>query len=367
MKYALLLALSIISSFSFAQEKPKAENVIVVTFDGYRWQELFGGAQKKILNVKKYAGDKKKMKALYWDKDASVRREKVMPFFWSTIASKGQIYGNKKLGNRVTLTNGYKFSYPGYNEIFSGWGDKRINSNGYGDDPNQNIFDFLLTQKGFDGKMAAFATWDAFPRIINEKRNHVPVFVDMKPNNKGAINIKGVSIDQWQTTIPAHNPYAKTDSFTYHFAKEYLQRNHPHFAFIGFDETDDYAHDGNYAAYLNTATTLDRYMKDLWNFVQGDPQYKDKTTIIITCDHGRGDIPNLEWRHHGHVLHAENIWIAAIGAGITPKGEVKDKMFLHQNQIAATVAALFGYTYKVDHFSGQPITEISGTVGVREK
>ena len=367
MKYALFITSLVISSFSFAQQKQKIENVIVVTFDGYRWQELFGGAQKKILNVKKYAGDIKKMKAQYWDKDATVRREKVMPFFWNTIAKQGQIYGNKKLGNRVTLTNGYKFSFPGYNEIFTGWGDKRINSNGYGDDPNQNIFDFLLTQKGFDGKMAAFATWDAFPKIINDKRNHVPVFVDMKPNAKGGINIKGVDIEQWQTTMPPHNPYVKTDSFTYHFAKEYLHRNHPRFAFIGFDETDDYAHDGNYSAYLNTATTLDRYMKDLWNFVQSDPQYKDKTTIIITCDHGRGDIPNLEWRHHGHVLHAENIWIAALGAGITPKGEVKEKMMLHQNQIAATIAALFGYVYKVDHFSGEPITEISGVVGVKEK
>ena len=362
MKYIFLTAFVIVSACSYSQTA-KTENVILVTFDGYRWQEVFGGAQKNILNNKKYAGDVKTMKEKYWDKDPAVRRAKVMPFFWNTIAKQGQIYGNKKLGNNMRLTNGYKFSFPGYNEIFTGWGDRRVNSNDYGDDPNANIFDFLLTQKGFDAnKMVAVATWDAFPKIINTKRNHVPVYVDLKVNSKGGLEAKGINVPEgvndktWETKIPAHNPYGKMDTLTYHFAKEYMKRNHPRFTFIGFDETDDYAHDGNYSAYLNTASTLDRYMEDLWNFVQSDPQYKDKTTIIITCDHGRGDIPLLEWRHHGHVYHAENIWMAAIGAGIAPKGEIKEPMKIYQNQIAATIVALFGYTYKTDHFSG-PVIE----------
>ena len=360
MKSTLLFVLLIIGSTSFAQQNAKTENVVLITLDGYRWQELFGGAQKKILNVKKYAGNIKKMKAQYWDKDATKRRAKVMPFMWGTIAQKGQIYGNRKYGNSVKVTNGYTFSFPGYNEIFSGWGDKRINSNGYGYNPNTTIFDFLKEQKGFDNKLVAVATWDAFPKIINDKRNGVPVFVELKADSahRNVVRAKNLVYDSWQTKVPTHNPYAKTDSMTYQFAKEYMARNHPRLTFIGFDETDDYAHDGNYSAYLNTATTLDRYIGDLWDFVQNDPQYKDKTTIIITCDHGRGDIPNLEWRHHGHVLHADNIWIAAIGAGISPKGEVKEEMHLKQNQIAATIANLLGYTYKTDHFSGEPIEPI---------
>jgi len=118
MKYILLVLLFSCSAYSFAQQNPKTENVILITLDGFRWQELFGGAQKKILNVKKYARNVKKMKAQYWDKDASKRRMKVMPFMWGTIAQKGQIYGNRKYGNSVKVTNGYTFSFPGYNEIF---------------------------------------------------------------------------------------------------------------------------------------------------------------------------------------------------------------------------------------------------------
>ncbi len=360
MKHFLLIGLVYLSTIANAQTNAKTENVILITLDGYRWQELFGGAQKNILNTKKYAGNIKEMKAQYWDKDATKRRAKVMPFLWTTIAQKGQIYGNRKYGNNVKVTNGYTFSFPGYNEIFSGWGDKRVNSNDFGYNPNTTIFDFLNKQKGFENKLVAVATWDAFPKIINDKRNNVPVFVDLKANNKGGLVTKTLTVDQWKTTVPPHNPFIKTDSLTYHFAKEYMERNHPRFVFIGFDETDDYAHDGNYAAYLNTATTLDRYIEDLWNYVQSDAHYKDKTTILITCDHGRGDIPKLEWRHHGHVLHADNIWIAALGAGITPKGEVKNAMHLYQNQFAATIAQLLGYTYQTEHFSGKAIEEICG-------
>ena len=362
MKYFSILFIVLLSFSAFGQEKGKTENVILVTFDGYRWQEFFGGPQKKVLRVKKYVHDAEKIKMKYEDTYPLKSRAKLMPFMWNVIAKNGQIYGNKKIGNKVTLTNGYKFSFPGYNEILSGWGDHRINSNDYPDDPNYNIFDFLASKREFENKLFAVGTWDAFPRIINDKRNHVPVYVNMKADTNGGIHVKNankpIDFDSWQTHIPAHNPYAKTDTFTYQFAKEYIARYHPRFSFIGFDETDDYAHEGNYDAYLNTANTLDSYMQDLWTFVQSDPQYKDKTTIIITCDHGRGDVPILEWRHHGHVYGAECIWVAVMGPGVSPKGEMSTKMLLHQNQLASTIAALLGYDYKPDHFAGKAIDSI---------
>jgi hypothetical protein len=362
MRHFITLLIVLLCHSAFSQDKAKTENLILVTWDGFRWQEFFEGPQKKILQVKKYAPNAAGIKARFGDEDPIKSRAKLMPFMWNVVAKNGQIYGNKKLGCKVTLTNGYKFSFPGYNEIFSGWGDHRINSNDYPDDPNYNIFDLLSSKKEFENKLFAVATWDAFPRIINDKRNHVPVYVNMKADTHGGIHVRNVNrqidFDKWETRIPAHNPYAKTDSFTYQFAKEYLHRYHPRFSFIGFDETDDYAHEGNYEAYLNTANTLDTYMQDLWNFVQSDPQYKDKTTIIITCDHGRGDIPTLEWRHHGHVYGAEYIWVVVMGPGINGKGEVTTKMCLHQNQIASTIAALLGYEYKPDHFAGKPIDAI---------
>lgn len=345
-KHLLPLLLSLFCINSFAQNK--TENIILVTLDGYRWQELFGGADKKWM-TKKFVGNVDELKKQYWAETPEERRQKLMPFLWSTVRTKGTLIGNRTQGSKMAVTNGYKFSYPGYSEIFCGYGDKRVNSNDYPDNPNNNIFDFVSKQPGFEGKVAAFATWDAFPRIINNNRNHVPVFVNFKKENN-VVTCNAVSYDGWQTTCPPLCPYAQTDSMTYHFAKEYLHRNHPRFAFIGFDETDHFGHEGQYDAYLNTANMEDRFLEDLWNFIQNDAQYKDKTTLIVTCDHGRGTLRPGMWRHHGKIIrHAHEIWMAAIGPDVPANGEVKGGKEYHQSQIAQTIARLIGANYTDNH------------------
>lgn len=352
MKKIFLLSLLFVSIFVSAQQK--TENVILVTFDGYRWQDLYGGADKMWMS-EKFVKNVDALKKQFDAPTAEGRREKLMPFFWHTIAKQGTLIGNRKKKSKMSVTNGYKFSYPGYSEIFCGYGDHRVNSNDYPDNPNTNIFDFVSAQKGFENKCAAFATWDAFPRIINTNRNKVPVYVNIK-NEKGATSSNNLSFDKWQTTRPAIDTFITTDTITYQFAKEYIHRNHPRFAFIGFDETDDFAHGGRYDAYLNAAHTEDKFMEDLWNYIQSDQQYKDKTTLIITCDHGRGHKRPGMWRHHGKlVMDAHQIWLAAIGPDVPANGEVNGGKKYYQKQIAQTVAHLLGKNYTDTHPVGDAI------------
>ncbi len=37
---------------------------------------------------------------------------------------------------------------------------------------------------------------------------------------------------------------------------------------------------------------------ELWQWMQQDPQYQDKTTLVLTVDHGRGRTPR-DWIDHG--------------------------------------------------------------------
>ncbi len=363
MRNVITVFLLFVCAGLFAQQH-KTENVILVTFDGYRWQDLFTGADKNLVGEKKLVKDTAKLRGQYWAETPQERRTRLMPFFWGTIAKQGLLIGNRKLGSKMSLTNLYKFSFPGYNEIFTGHKDTRVNSNNYGDDLNKNIFDFLATQPGFEHKLAAIANWDAFPKIINSHRNGVPVFVNFKCASNGA-SCNGVAYDSWQTACPAGTNCAMVDTITYHFAKEYIHRNHPKFAFIGFDETDHYSHEGQYDSYLTTAHMMDAYMQDLWNMIQSDPEYKDKTTLIITCDHGRGHLGKQFWRHHGPLVRdAHQVWLAAIGPDTPAKGELSKGRHYHTNQIAATIAKLFGKEYKEDHASGKPIEVVySGSSG----
>ena len=96
------------------------ENIVIVTLDGMRWQEVFGGADSVLLYNKNYTKDSSGTFGKFWDHDANARRKKLFPFLWNTVVTKGQLYGNRWLGNKVDNANRYWFSYPGYNELFTG-------------------------------------------------------------------------------------------------------------------------------------------------------------------------------------------------------------------------------------------------------
>ena len=81
----------------------KTENVILITLDGMRWQEVFSGAEKKLI-VKKF-GDSAQVVRNFWNDSPERRSELLMPFFWNTIRKEGQLYGNRSFGNKVNVTN----------------------------------------------------------------------------------------------------------------------------------------------------------------------------------------------------------------------------------------------------------------------
>jgi len=162
--------------FSFLSHAQKTENIIIITTDGFRWQEIFKGMDPAIANDKKFnQGDSTYIYKKYGSPDFKESRQKLMPFLWSEIASKGQIYGNRDLGNKVNVSNPYWFSYPGYSEIMTGNVDIAVNSNDYKPNPNVNVLEFLNQQPKIKGKVAAFGAWDAFDRILNEERSGFPV------------------------------------------------------------------------------------------------------------------------------------------------------------------------------------------------
>ena len=68
----------------------------------------------------------------------------------------------------------------------------------------------------------------------------------------------------------------------------------------------------------------------------------DKTTFIITTDHGRGSGPPSGRSTASRSKGSENVWIAVMGPDTAALGERTQVAEVHQAQIAATVAALLG-------------------------
>ena len=162
MKKFILFILVLQSAAGWSQSH-KTENVIIVTLDGMRWQEIFGGVDSALLNNPKYTHAQKEIKAMLWNDDAGERRKKLFPFLWGTVSGNGQLYGDRNIGNNVNNANPYKFSYPGYNEIFTGYPDTAVNSNDKIRNKNTNVLEFIDAQKGYAGKVAAFSTWSVMP------------------------------------------------------------------------------------------------------------------------------------------------------------------------------------------------------------
>ena len=94
-----------------------------------------------------------------------------MPFLWNVVAEDGQLYGNRTFGNKVNCSNLQLISYPGYSEMLTGFADPRVHSNKKVVNPNATVLEFLNRQKEFRDRVAAFATWDAFPYILSEERS----------------------------------------------------------------------------------------------------------------------------------------------------------------------------------------------------
>src|ERR1043165_1526158 len=110
----MLLAGAICLSVA-AQPAARTKHLFIITIDGFRWQEVFTGADPLLVGNPEYVRDTALTREMYWDSSAEVRRKKLLPFFWGTLAERGRLYGNRLNGNKVNVRNWLRISYPGYN------------------------------------------------------------------------------------------------------------------------------------------------------------------------------------------------------------------------------------------------------------
>ncbi|MFI5310397.1 MAG: alkaline phosphatase family protein [Gemmatimonadales bacterium] len=319
--------------------------VVLIVLDGMRWQEVFGGADSALVG-KALGGvnDTLALRKDFWRPTADARRSALFPFLWGTVAARGAIWGNFAAGSDAHVTNGFKFSYPGYNEMLVGVADKKIDKNAYGPNPNVTVFEWMRSRKGFAGRVAAFGTWETFADIFNGKQSSIFVHAGWEPPPGRLKGAPERTIDRlYRTTIRYWDDLA-FDALMQPVVLDYVKLKKPRVLFVGYGETDEWAHERRYDLTLRSAHNADEFIAELWRTMQAMPEYRDRTTFIITTDHGRGS--GAKWTDHGKdVDGAEQVWIAMLGPGTPKLGEVKGGAPVTQSQIAATIASLLGENY----------------------
>lgn len=342
------------------------QNVIVVMLDGMRWQEVFGGADQRLIKKRgpRMLGASEKRTALarelYWRDTPVERRQALMPFLWSVMATQGQIFGNRKLGSNSDVKNHQKFSYPGYNETLAGFPDGRIHSNHNSPNPNVTVMEWLNRKPSFAGRAAAFGAWQVFHGIFNADRCGFVVNTGYEPLKSVPPTPELELLNTLKTRTPRVWQDESFDLLPFYTAMEYLKIEKPRVLFIGLGETDDWAHMGSYPEYLNAANRDDAYLNELWTTVQAMPEYRGRTTLIVLPDDGRGSGP-LWTVHAWAVPGSGETWMAFLGPDTPALGEREMSEPVTESQVAATLAALLGEDYDAAvPKAGSPIRDVLG-------
>lgn len=315
---------------------PRGHSVILVTIDGVRWQEIFQGADLRLIEEKKESAGA--VKKAWWRESVEERRVLLAPFLWGTIARDGQLMGNVDVGSPVIVTNRYKISYPGYHELLSGFASDTIASNSKIPNPSPTVLEWLHGRPGFRESVAAYCAWDVFPSILNRERCGFPIDAgEPSPTPSLLRRLSAEVPPPWEGSV--------YDAFVFHAGLEHLREKKPRVFYFAFGDTDEWAHQGSYPDYLESLNRTDGWLRELWATIQSIPEYRGTTSLLVTVDHGRGDSPG-EWRSHNNKVNgAGYIWVGAIGPRIPALGVWSEHEPFMQSQVAATVAALVGEDY----------------------
>ncbi len=354
----LLAVVAVLSTAAWCAA-PHARNVIIVTADGLRWQEVFRGIDPLLMN-EKTAGmaDAGALRKRLWRETPEARRAALMPFFWSTLVRKGVVLGNPDRNSSIKVTNAYRVSYPGYSEILTGRAqDDTIRGNAAIQNPSETVLEFLRSRLGLaQSQVALFGSWDMFP-FIGESRPGT-VFINAGRDSLGerATTPRLRELDDLQFRVLMADQSMRHDYITFEMGLEYLRATHPRVLHIALGETDDWAHERHYDRVLDMISEFDRYLRELWDFLENSPEYRGNTVLVLTCDHGRGSTLE-DWDSHGEkVPEAARIWAAFFGPGVPAMGEAANKPAASQRDIAPTVLELLGIHYtEYKGATGRPI------------
>ena len=340
-----ILAASLFGSAAWPDAASPARNLVLVTLDGVRVQEFFGGldealAQRDALDEYSEIATARER---YDAGSPQARRLKLWPNLWGRLAPQGIVLGNPAHGNSVQVQNAVAWSSPGYVEMLTGAPRAEVVDNALVHYPYTTALEHAHQALGLEfQRTALIGAWDGFNTAAASRADAflmvgghgtVPApfstpEIDLVAGLRA--NVLGLweeGSDQWLTWV---------------MAREYLTVRQPRILWLALGSTDDWAHADRYDRYLEALHQQDRIIGELWDLLQSMDAYRDTTTLLITTDHGRGRTGE-DWAEHDIAIPgSSDIWLFAIGPDTPAAGEVTTPGETFQGQLAATMLEALG-------------------------
>lgn len=342
------------------QSTAAASRLIVVSIDGVRVQEMFGGLDRDLLQaaIGSQPADGHELFKTYWRPTAEARRLALMPFTWGDFFTRhASIAGNPATGSMMRLGNRHRFSYPGYAELMLGVAhDDEIASNDNRRYPHETILQFLRRSLlARPEQVALFGSWSSFQSIPASRDGDVFTNAGYQTYDTDDPVVRALDAAQHETAPPWSG--SRYDAYTFRFAMAHLARHRPLVQWIALNDTDDWAHQRHYVRVIEHLHRVDGWLRELWTWTQSQDDYRGRTALVLVTDHGRGNTA-ADWNDHGaRVAGAENVWAAFAVPGWQARGEWRNHAPVSQNQIASTLAAILGFDWRATSpAAGAPLT-----------
>tara|TARA_B110000046_G_scaffold57595_1_gene64286 strand:+ start:3938 stop:4921 length:984 start_codon:yes stop_codon:yes gene_type:complete len=273
----------------------QTENVIIIVIDGPRYTETGGDTSHQY-----------------------------QPRLANSLAAQGTIFTN-------FYNNGVTYTIPGHAAITTG-NYQALDNRGGAIPYRASIFQHWLKESGADSSKAWLITSKDKLQVLANSSESSWNNLYMPSTNCG---IGGDGLGSGY----------REDSLTFKQIQNILYTHHPKLTLINFKEPDASGHRNDWNAYLNGIRNTDEYIYQIWNMIQNDAEYANKTTMFVTNDHGRHLDEHLDGfvSHGDGCLGCKHINLFAIGPDFK-QGQIA-LAFREQRDISATVAELMNFYF----------------------
>ena len=197
-----------------------------------------------------------------------------------------------------------------------------------------------------------FASWSVFNAIGEHATGALTINAGFEAFASPTPEAARLSALQFETPTPWDT--VRHDAYTFRFAMDHLARHRPRVLYLALGETDDWAHNGRYNRVLEAYARSDEYLRELWTWLQSRSEYRGRTSLLVTTDHGRGRTAE-DWRSHGEKYpDAGMTWMALVSPSMSRRGEWRDHAPLTNAQVAATLAHWMGLDWRAFNPAAAP-------------
>jgi hypothetical protein len=345
-----LAAIAVAWAASPARAADDGHNVILVTLDGVRVQEFFGGMDPILAKAPEADSgiyDAEVTTKRWWRDTPEARREALMPFVWKTLAPSGMVLGNQARGSKVTVRNDQWFSYPGYSEILTGQAHAEIRSNDFVRYPHRTVLEYAREALALGPtEVAQIGSWDGF-KYVAASRDGAFFMSGARDPFPPALSTPEIDLyNGLRQQVQQLWEESSNDVLSFRIGLEYLKKHRPRVMWLGLGQSDDWAHARRYDLLLDYLHLADGMLAELWRTLQSMDEYRGRTTLIVTTDHGRGRTP-ADWAEHdAGIPGCQDIFIAILGPKTPALGEARDFPDVTQSDVAATMLQYLGLDWR---------------------